>query len=192
MSLKYLYNKLESMDLEEQYCYIQNIFRNFQIVPKYDLIDNFQNTPGKETLNKNPLGYLLMHLNPVQIDELLPKYLRELVGKDTFSTQDRIILDIIYSAVDAIKNKDTYFYFPYKVSAPEMFEVFQKGVAKYSEWSFLKLNPYKLIPALFRHLYKFFNTNQKIDPETNVSHLAHAECNKRMIELILERKLTNE
>lgn len=186
MSLKYLYNKLEEMSPREQYCYIQNIFRLYQIRPKYNIDENFKNIKGKESSGKNPLGYLLMHLNPVQMDELVPKYFRELIGGDTFSTQDRIIIDIIHSMKNCIENNNTVFWFPYESFAPEMLEVFKFGVDKYSEWSFLKLNPYTLIPALFRHLYKYFNVTQK-DEESGESHLAHANCNVRMIELIITK-----
>lgn len=184
MSLTYLYNKLENMNSKEQYAYIQNIFFQFQIRPKINIDEIFKDIPGKQSAGKNPLGYLLMHLRPEQVDELIPKYLRDLIGTDTFSTQDRIIMDTIYSATDCITNMDILFYFPYKTSAPEMLSVFQFGVGKYSEWSFLKINPYTLIPAMFRHLYKYFNIS-RTDEETGLSHLAHAECNKRMIELII-------
>lgn len=175
------------MNSWEQYCYIQNIFKRFNIKPKLSIDKVFQNTPGKESSGKNPLGYIIMNLRPEQVDELIPQYFRDLVGKDTFSTQDRIIMDICYSAAECIENRNTFFYFPYKSQAPELLSVFEFGVGKYSPWSFLELSPHQLIPAMFRHLYKYFNIS-KTDEETNLSHLAHAECNSRMIELILEKR----
>ena len=62
MSLTYLYNKLEKMNTREQYCYIQNILIQFQIVPKLDLKSIFEDVPGKESTGKNPLGYLYTHI----------------------------------------------------------------------------------------------------------------------------------
>lgn len=186
MSLRYLWNKLDNMNALEQEAYIKNIFIQFNITPIYPVEDNFKDTEGKQSKGKNPLGYLLMHLDPVQLDELIPKYLRNLYQKDTFSTQSRILYDMVKSAVECIKYKDSYFYFPYKCDPEDVVEVFSLGVVKYHPWSFLKLSPYTLIPAMFRHLYKYFNIS-KTDEETGVSHLAHAECNRRMIEIILTK-----
>lgn len=188
MSLKYLWNKLEKMDSLEQQAYIENIFKQFNITPCYPIADNFKNTDGKESSGKNPLGYLVMHLANKQIYELLPEYYRELLPFTSFRTVGQLdILGIIQDTVSAIKKHNTD-------SLPglrnqnieEMLEVFQFGVGKYSPWSFLKLNPYTLVPALFRHLYKYHYIS-KTDEETNVSHLAHAACNIRMIQLIIER-----
>ena len=186
MSLRYLWNKLESMNALEQEAYIKNIFIQFNIKPIYPVEDNFKDIDGKQSKGKNPLGYILMHLDPIQLDELVSKYLRDLYQKDTFSTQSRLIYDIIKSASECIKFKDAYFYFPYKSDPEDIIAVFQYGVGKYHPWSFLKLNPYTLIPAMFRHLYKYFNLS-KTDEETGISHLAHAECNKRMIEMIITK-----
>ena len=186
MSLKYLWNKLDQMNALEQEAYIKNIFIQFNIKPIYPVEDNFKDIDGKQSKGKNPLGYILMHLDPIQLDELVSKYLRDLYQKDTFSTQSRILYDIVKSVCDGIKYKDTLFYFPYKADSEDVVEVFSLGVVKYHPWSFLKLNPYSLVPALFRHLYKYFNIS-KTDEETGISHLAHAECNRRMIEMIITK-----
>lgn len=191
MSLRYLYNKLEKMNTREQYCYIQNVFFRFQIRPNVSIDEIFEDTEGKQTSGKNPLGYLVMNLTKEQLQKLVPDYFRELIGVGTFTTQDDIIMNIIDSTIDAIEFGDTYIYSPYKSTQAEMLQVFQFGVGKYSEWSFLKLNPLLLVPAMFRHLYKYFNVAH-LDEETGISHLAHAECNKRMIQLIIEKGKQDE
>ena len=188
MSLKYLWNKLEKMNSLEQQAYITNVFKQFNITPYYPVADNFKNIDGKESSGKNPLGYLVMHLTDEQLNQLIPEYYRELLPFTSFKTVGQLdILGIIQDTVSAIKKHNTD-------SLPglsnqdieEMLEVFEFGVGKYHPWSFLDLNPYKLVPALFRHLYKYRYIS-KTDEETNVSHLAHAACNIRMIQLIIER-----
>lgn len=188
MSLKYLWNKLEKMNSLEQQAYIENIFKQFDITPYYPIADNFKNIDGKESSGKNPLGYIVMHLTDEQLNQLIPEYYRELLPFPSFNTLGQFdILGIIQKTTSAIKKHNTH-------SLPglgnknieEMLEVFEFGVGKYHPWSFLDLNPYKLVPALFRHLYKYHYIS-KVDEETNVSHLAHAACNIRMIQLIIER-----
>lgn len=191
MSLKYLWKKLDSMNSLEQEAYIKNIFQQFNITPIYPVSDNFENEPGKEASGKNPLGYLIMHLDPIQIDELIPVYYKQLMIEDTFSTQSRILIDITKSFVDCLQNDDKFYYFPYKADTEDIVEVFSLGVKKYYPWSFLSINPYKLIPAIFRHLYKYFNISH-YDEETGLSHLAHANCNRIMLEHILNRRRKHE
>lgn len=182
MSLTYLYNKLENMNSREQYAYIQNIFFRFQIRPKINIDQIFKDTPGKETAHKNPLGYIVMHLTLDQLQQLVPEYLRKLVGKSTFNRTDDKIMGIIDGVMQG-----NYEDLQVDFDTSEMTQVFEFGVGKYSEWSFLELNPYILVPALFRHLYKYFYIS-KVDEESGKSHLAHAACNIRMIQLILENK----
>lgn len=178
MSLTYLYNKLEKMDKWEQYCYIQNILIQFQIVPKYDLATCMESYP------KNPLGYLVMHLTRDQLQELIPKYLRELVGQSTFNDEDDYIMDELDYAMDLIERKIAP---NFQLTDPsKVLQVFNFGSTKYSEWDFLKLNPYILIPAIFRHRYKHYYISQ-IDDESGLPHDAHVESNIRMILLINER-----
>jgi hypothetical protein len=188
VSLKYLWNKLEKMNSLEQQAYIENIFKQFDITPYYPIADNFKNTTGKQSSGKNPLGYLVMHLQLDQLIQLIPEYYRELLPSTSFKTVGQLdILGIVQDVVSAIKKHDTNSLPGLKtIDIEEMLEVFEFGVGKYHPWSFLDLNPYTLVPALFRHLYKYYYLSKK-DEETNVSHLAHAACNIRMIQLIIER-----
>ena len=175
MSLTYLYNKLEKMDKWEQYCYIQNILIQFQIIPKYDLATCMESYP------KNPLGYLVMHLNLDQLQQLIPKYLRDLVGQSTFNDEDIQIMDLIDYAKNLVDNKlspNIHF-----VDSSEILQVFNFGSTKYPDWDFLKLDPYILIPAIFRHAYKDEYVNP-IDDESGLHHQAHVDSNLRMIVLI--------
>lgn len=191
MSLKYLWNKLEKMNSLEQQAYIENIFKQFDITPYYPIAGNFKNIDGKESSGKNPLGYLVMHLNKEQLNKLIPEYYRELLPATSFKTVRQLdILGIIQDTVSAIKKHDTDYLPILDYDIEEMLEVFEFGVGKYHPWSFLDLNPYTLVPALFRHLYKYHYVS-KTDEETHVSHLAHAACNIRMIQLILERGKQN-
>lgn len=194
MSLKYLWNKLEKMDSLEQQAYIENIFKQFDITPYYPIADNFKNIDGKESSGKNPLGYLVMHLTHKQICKLLPEYYRDLLPISSInSVQQLNILSHIRNTIKSINRYDTDYLPILDYDVEEMLEVFEFGVGKYHPWSFLDLNPYTLVPALLRHLYKYHYIS-KVDEETNVSHLAHAACNIRMIQLIIERgeqKCTN-
>lgn len=191
MSLKYLWNKLEKMNSLEQQAYIENIFKQFNITPYYPIADNFKNTTGKQSQSKNPLGYIVMHLQLDQLMQLIPEYYRELLPSSSFKTVGQLdILGIVQDVVSAIKKHDTDCLPILDYDIEEMLEVFEFGVGKYHPWSFLDLNPYTLVPALFRHLYKYHYIS-KTDEETHVSHLAHAACNVRMIQLILERGKQN-
>ena len=182
MSLTYLYNKLEKMDKWEQYCYIQNILIQFQITPKYDLATCMESYP------KNPLGYLVMHLTRDQLQELIPKYLRDLVGQSTFNDIDDEIMNTVDFAMDLIKKK-----IPpniHYIDPSVIVQVFDFGSSKYPEWDFLKLDPYILVPAIFRHLYKYYYIC-KTDYESGLPHTAHVDSNVRMICLINEHKSNN-
>lgn len=192
MSLKYLWNKLEKMDSLEQQAYIENIFKQFNITPYYPIADNFKNIDGKKSSGKNPLGYIVMHLQIEQLVQLIPEYFRDLLPCSSFRTVEQLdILGIIQDTVIAINKYDTDSLPGLECHIEEMLEVFEFGVGKYHPWSFLDLNPYTLVPALFRHLYKYHYIS-KTDEETNVSHLAHAACNIRMIQLIIERNTQHE
>src|SRR5699024_6954881 len=182
MSLKYLWNKLEKMNSLEQQAYIENIFKQFDITPYYPIEENFKNTPGKQSQSKNPLRYMVMHLQLDQLIQLIPEYYRELLPATSFKTVRQLdILTIIHDSFSTIKKYDTDSLPGLRVQdIEEMLEAFEFGVGKYHPWSFLDLNPYTLAPALFRHLYKYHYVS-KTDEETHVSHLAHAACNIRMI-----------
>lgn len=187
MSLSYLWNKLDNMNSLEQQAYITNIFKQFNITPLYPIEENFKDIKGKQSSGKNPLGYIVMHLTDEQLNQLIPEYLRELVQDKSFYTVDQEdIINTIRKLVEKIKqNKTGVNASPY-YRPDVMLEVFQFGVGKYSPWSFLKLNPYTLLPAAFRHLYKYYFIS-KVDEETGLPHLAHFYCNVRMIDLIIER-----
>lgn len=185
MGLTYLYNKLENMNSRERYAYIQNVFLRFQIRPKFNIDEVFKNTSGKESSGKNPLGYIVMHLTLDQLQQLIPEYLRELVGKSTFNNTDDKIMGII----DDVMQGD-YDDLQINFDTSEMTQVFNFGVVKYSPWSFLNLNRYTLIPALFRHLYKHYYISLT-DEESGLPHIAHAACNIRMIQLI-DKGVKNE
>lgn len=188
MSLTYLYNKLEKMNTREQYAYIQNVLLQFQIKPKLDLVSIFNDIPGKESCGKNPLGYLVMHLSLDQLEQLIPTYFKELIGQSTFNEVDLSIMNTIDKVVQYIEGEELIFEFEH----PDlMLQVYEFGVAKYKPWSFLELNPYSLILALFRHLYKHFYIS-KIDEESGLPHSIHADCNLRMIELIRNKNERNE
>lgn len=188
MSLTYLYNKLENMDTREQYSYIKNVFLNFQIRPKFDIDEIFKDSSGKQSKGKNPLGYLVMHLSIKQLQQLVPEYLVELCNGDTFNKHDWTIMSVIEDAMCSYY-QDAYSFID--IDKSEMCNVFNFGVGKYSPWSFLTLNKYLLVPALFRHLYKYYYIS-KVDEETGLSHLAHAACNIRMMQLIDNRSKTDE
>lgn len=187
MSLKYLWNKLEKMNSFEQQAYITSVFKQFDITPYYPITYNFKNIDGKESSGKNPLGYIAIHLTNKQIYELLPKYYRELLPIPSIdSIQQLNILSYIRRTIEAIDRYDADNLPILDCDVEDMLDVFEFGVGKYHTWSFLDLNPYTLVPALFRHLYKYHYIS-KTDEETNASHLAHAACNIRMIQLIIER-----
>lgn len=195
MSLTYLYNKLENMNSREQYAYIQNIFLRFQIRPKINIDEIFHPKSDKDVKNKNPLGYLVMHLNLNQLEELVPQYYRDLVGHSTFDDEEQYtILNIIDNVVNSIKigkiisMKDILpSHFINHIIYADVLKVFEFGAGKYPEWNFLKHNPYQLVLALFRHLYKL-QYIRPFDDESGCPHLAHAVTNIRMIQLILENK----
>ena len=71
MSLRYLYNKLNDMSSLEQECYIKNIFKQYNITPKFDIDKLFINQSGKQSSGKNPLGYIVMHLDYNQLQSLV-------------------------------------------------------------------------------------------------------------------------
>ena len=188
MSLRYLYNKLNDMSSLEQECYIKNTFKQFDIKPKFDIDNLFTDKAGKQAKNKNPLGYLVMHLSYYQIQHLVPEYFRDLCCGFTFGSKDDKILSIIDRAMNLVELEiNEELYRDIDVDQSDVLSVFEFGVGKYSPYSFLKLDPYELIPALFRHLYKHYYISTT-DEETGLPHMAHAFCNLRMIEMIVKRR----
>lgn len=188
MSLRYLYNKLNDMSSLEQECYIKTIFKQYNIEPKFDIEKLFVNQAGKQSKNKNPLGYLVMHLDYFQLQSLVPEYFRDLCCGFTFGSKDDKILSIIDRAMNLVELEiNEELYRDIDVDQSDVLSVFEFGVGKYSPYSFLKLDPYELIPALFRHLYKHYYISTT-DEETGLPHMAHAFCNLRMIEMIVKRR----
>ena len=60
----------------------------------------------------------------------------------------------------------------------EIVKVLEKGAEKYSEenWKAVENPRRRYFDALMRHLLCWFYTEEKTDPETGLSHLAHAGC----------------
>lgn len=188
MSLRYLYNKLNDMSSLEQECYIKNIFKQFDITPKFDLDKLFINQSGKQSSGKNPLGYLVMHLDYNQLQSLIPEYFVDLCEGFTFGSKDDCIMNTVDKAMDLIElGTIDSLYYNLKYDQSDVLSVFEFGVGKYSPYSFLNLDPYELVPALFRHLYKHYYIST-VDEETGLPHMAHAFCNLRMIEMIVKRR----
>lgn len=176
MSLEYIYNKLEHMSKYEQYAYIKNILTRFGIDEIFPL--------SEAITGKNPFGYLIIHLTYNQLQELIPKYYRDLIGKSTFNYKDCSIIDLIDLAISIINTKETR-QFSYD-DVGEVLKVFQFGSTKYPEWDFLKVNPWLLVLAITRHAYKKVYISET-DKESGFKHQAHIEANFRMISLINER-----
>ena len=188
MSLRYLYNKLNDMSSLEQECYIKNIFKQLDITPIFNIDKLFINQSGKQASGKNPLGYLVMHLSYYQIQHLVSEYFIDLCGGFTFGSKDDKILSIVDRAMTLIElGIDNEIYSDINTDMSDVLSVYEFGVGKYSPYSFLKLDPYELVPALFRHLYKHYYIST-VDEETGLPHMAHAYCNMRMIEMIVKRR----
>ena len=188
MSLRYLYNKLNYMSSLEQECYIKSIFKQFDIEPKFDIDNLFTNKAGKQAKNKNPLGYIVMHLDYNQLQSLVPEYFVDLCEGFTFGSKDDCIMNTVDKAMDLIElGTIDSLYYNLKYDQSDVLSVFEFGVGKYSPYSFLNLDPYELVPALFRHLYKHYYIST-VDEETGLPHMAHAFCNLRMIEMIIKRR----
>lgn len=58
--------------------------------------------------------------------------------------------------------------------------VLQHGKSKYGECNWMKKEGFKMsrcYNALLRHMFAFWIKHEDNDPETGISHLAHAMCN---------------
>lgn len=205
MSLKYFYNKFNTPSVNQ----ICNIFNKYEIIPLYPVLDNFKDVIGKQSASKNVFGYVLMHLSKEQILELLPGYLVDLECFNipdsnklkrynrVFNHRDKLIISTLHLCVEAIQSKNLNSLMIARefikancatnIDSSDIFEVFSFGLGKYSEWSFLKINPYLLVPAIARHMYKFYYVSKE-DEETNINHMAHAYCNLIMLEHIIRNQ----
>jgi Domain of unknown function (DUF5664) len=68
-------------------------------------------------------------------------------------------------------------------ASEEIIKVFQFGAQKYARGNFLKgegLEYSRVLNSLLRHTYAFMR-GEDIDPESGLSHLAHAGCNVYML-----------
>lgn len=75
-------------------------------------------------------------------------------------------------------------------ASEEIIKVFQFGAEKYSRGNFLDgdgLAYTRVLNSALRHIYSFMR-GENIDPESNLSHLAHAGCN---IYMLLAYELSN-
>ena len=133
MSLRYLYNKLNDMSSLEQECYIKNIFKQFNITPKFDIDKLFINQSGKQSSGKNPLGYLVMHLDYSQLQSLGPEYFVDLCEGFTFGSRDDCIMNTVDKAIDLIElGVIDSLYYNLKYDQSDVLSVFEFGVGKYT------------------------------------------------------------
>jgi hypothetical protein len=68
-------------------------------------------------------------------------------------------------------------------ASEEIIKVFEFGAAKYARGNFLQGNGLSYIRVLnstLRHVYSFMR-GENLDPESGLSHLAHAGCNIYML-----------
>lgn len=68
-------------------------------------------------------------------------------------------------------------------ASEEIIRVFEFGAKKYARANFLEgggLNYSRVLNSLLRHTYAFMRGEDR-DPETGLSHLAHAGCNIYML-----------
>lgn len=68
-------------------------------------------------------------------------------------------------------------------ASKEIIKVFQFGAEKYARGNFLEgdgLAYSRVLNSLLRHTYSFMQ-GEDLDPETGISHLAHAGCNIYML-----------
>lgn len=62
----------------------------------------------------------------------------------------------------------------------EVADVFTKGLDKYPAWNYLKLHKDRIVAAHLRH-FNAYQRGELTDPETGLSHLAHATCCLQML-----------
>jgi hypothetical protein len=65
----------------------------------------------------------------------------------------------------------------------EIIKVFEYGAKKYARGNYLEgdgLAYSRVLNSLLRHVYAFMQ-GQDVDPETGLSHMAHAGCNVYML-----------
>ena len=62
----------------------------------------------------------------------------------------------------------------------EVADVFTTGLDKYPAWNYLKLHKDRIVAAHHRHI-NAYQRGELTDPETGLSHLAHATCCLQML-----------
>ena len=202
MSLRYIYELFENKTSSENLNLINSLLYQAGIKNTYCKIPEFfTETKHKQQSGKNPFGILLIEMTEQQLQRLIPDYIQELVVFDEdkffFSRQDRSIIITIREAVSAIVNNDSFIIkllidkimTNYKYNKSEVIEIFRLGHIKYGDKVYDK-NPFLLVAALARHLYKFYN-KELIDEETGCYHINHAACNLIMIYHSIEWRKKN-
>jgi len=61
-------------------------------------------------------------------------------------------------------------------SLEEITKILMLGAKKYSADNWKRVEPVRYVDALYRHLSAFMR-GEALDPESGISHLAHAGCN---------------
>lgn len=202
MSLRYIYELFENKTDTANLDLITSLLYQAGIKNTYcNICEFFKTDSHKQQTGKNPFGILLIEMTEQQLQKLIPDYIQELVvfdeDKQFFSRTDRSIIITIRETVSAIVNKDSFIIkllldkimTNFKYNKSEVIEIFRLGHIKYGDTVYNK-NPFLLVTALARHLYKFYNT-ELIDEETKCYHINHAACNLIMIYHIIEGEKKN-
>lgn len=82
------------------------------------------------------------------------------------------------TAIKFDSNKPDWSLLPVQ-SVEEIIKVLQFGAKKYAAWNFANgegLSYSRVLNSLLRHIFAFMR-GENIDPETGLSHIAHAGCN---------------
>lgn len=153
-----------------------------------------QDLVNKYVSFKNPIGLIIQQARAIDnLKKLLPDYIVDLFNGKPFSTDDQFIIKNtlhLSKIINDSHNLDELV--DICISLPDtgnnyLFDVFEFGKQKYSDWDFLSLDPNLLLYAFTRHLYKHFYKG-KFDEESRLPHIAHAKSNLIMIEHIIRRK----
>jgi len=81
-------------------------------------------------------------------------------------------------AVRYDQNKTNWSLMPFE-AVEEINKVLEFGANKYAAWNFTKnggMNHSRVLNSLLRHIFSYMR-GEDLDPESGLSHLAHAGCN---------------
>jgi hypothetical protein len=81
-------------------------------------------------------------------------------------------------AVRYDQNKTNWSLMPFE-AVEEINKVLEFGANKYAAWNFTKsggMNHSRVLNSLLRHVFSYMR-GEDLDPESGLSHLAHAGCN---------------